>query len=482
MSGAISDIVMMDARALAAAIAARKLSCVEVMNAHLDHIAIFNPKVNAIVALEARDSLLAQARERDAQIARGEMMGPLHGLPHAVKDLQAVKGIRMTSGSPILKDFIPDRDSLPVARLRAAGAIFIGKTNTPEFGLGSHTINPVYGPTRNAYDQTKSAGGSSGGAAVALALRMLPLADGTDYGGSLRNPAGWNNVFGFRPGAGIVPVVDDDVWLPTMSVVGPMARTVEDLALLLSVQAGHDPRAPLSVPGLGSRFLTPLGRDFKGKRIGWLGDLNGWAPYEPGVLDLCQTALKVFEKLGCEVDAAMPDASPEQTWRAFITLRHWQQGNSLRVHYADPACRALLKPEAVWEVEGGLKLSACEISAASAVRSTWSNAVQRLFDAYDFLLMPTAQVFPFDVAEDWPHQIAGQAMQTYHEWMKAGCLVTMAGCPSLAVPAGFNAQGLPMGLQIIAPVQGEIDCLKLAHAYQQAMDWTARRLPPLLEA
>lgn len=482
MSGIVSDILMMNARALAAAIASRKISCVEVMNATLDHVAIFNPKVNAIVALQERDGLLAQARQRDAQIARGEIIGPLHGLPHAVKDLQAVKGIPMTSGSPILRDFTPDQDSLPVERLRAAGAIFIGKTNVPEFGLGSHTVNPVHGATRNAYDQTKSAGGSSGGAAVSLALRMLPLADGTDYGGSLRNPAGWNNVFGFRTGAGIVPAAEEDGWLPSMSVVGPMARTVEDLALLLSVQAGHDPRAPLSLPGSSSRFLAPLGADFKGKRIGWLGDFNGWAPYEPGVLDLCQAAFKIFQGLGCEVDAAMPEASPEQAWRAFTTLRHWQQGNSLRIHYADPAKRALLKPEAVWEVEGGLKLSAFDISAASIARTAWSNAVHRLFDDYDFLLMPTAQVFPFDIAEDWPHQIAGQTMQTYTEWMKAGCLVTMAGCPSLAVPAGFNGQGLPMGLQIIAPVTREIDCLKLAHAYQHAMDWTAQRPPRLLQA
>ena len=477
----MSDIVMMDARAQAAAIASRKLSCVEVMNATLDHIAIFNPQVNAIVALQDRGDLLAQARERDAQIARGEIMGPLHGLPHAVKDLHAVRGIRMTCGSPILQDFIPAQDSLPVERMRAAGVIFIGKTNTPEFGLGSHTVNPVYGATRNAYDQTKSAGGSSGGAAVSLALRMLPLADGTDYGGSLRNPAGWNNVFGFRPGAGIVPVVEEDAWLSGMSVTGPMARSVEDLALLLSVLAGRDRRVPLSLPGSGSHFRAPLDGDFKGVRIGWLGDWNGWAPYEPGVLDLCQEAFKIFESLGCEVEAASPDASPEQAWRAFTTLRHWQQGN-LRAHYANPASRALMKPEAIWEVEGGLKLSALDVSAASIDRTAWSNAVHRLFETYDFLLMPTAQVFPFDIAQDWPHQIAGQTMRSYTEWMKAGCLVSMTGCPSLAVPAGFSGSGLPMGLQIIAPVTQEIDCLKLAHGYQQAMDWTARRLPPLLRA
>ena len=481
-SAKASDIVMMDAHALAAAIKTRKLSSVEVMNAFLDHIAVFNPKVNAIVALQDRDKLIAEARERDAQVARGEIMGPLHGLPHAVKDLQPVKGIRSTSGSPILRDFVPTQDSLAVERMRKAGAIFIGKTNTPEFGLGSHTYNPVYGATHNAYDLTRSAGGSTGGGAVGLALRMLPVADGSDYGGSLRNPAGWNNVFGFRTSEGVVPVGGEEVWLPSQSVTGPMARNVPDLALLLSVLAGYDPRAPLSVDGPGSRFLADLKADLKGRRIGWLGDLNGAAPYEAGVLDVCRMALKTFETLGMHVDTAMPDAQPEPAWQAFITLRQWAQGWGFHTYYKDPAKRALLKPEAIYEVEGGLKLSAMDVTAASVARTRWSNAVRQLFDHYDFLAMPTAQLFAFDINEHWPHQIAGQTMRTYHEWMKAVCLVTMAGTPSLAVPAGFDARGLSMGLQIIAPVRHEMDCLKLAHAYEQAGDWTGKHLPPLLKA
>src|SRR3984957_4456909 len=249
-----SDIVMLDAVALAGAIRSRQVSCVEVMTAYLDHIDELNPKVNAIVALQDREALLAQARERDDQLTRGESMGSLHGFPHAVKDLQAVKGIRTTQGSPILKDFVPAADSLMVERLRKAGARFIGKTNAPEFGLGSHTYNAVYGITRNAYDPTKSAGGSSGGAAVSLALRMLPVADGSDYGGSLRNPSGWNNVLGFRTRIGLIPYDSRDTWLPTMSVTGPMARNVTDLAMLLSVQAGYDVRVPLSLDGDGSVF------------------------------------------------------------------------------------------------------------------------------------------------------------------------------------------------------------------------------------
>ena len=477
---AVSGIVMMEAAELAAAIAARRVSCVEVMAAYLDHIGAVNPKVNAIVALQDREDLMAQAATRDAQVARGEIMGLLHGFPHAVKDLQWVKGIRSTSGSPILKDFIPTQDSPPVERLRAAGAIIIGKTNTPEFGLGSHTYNPVHGATRGAYDQARSAGGSSGGAAVALALRMLPVADGSDYGGSLRNPAGWNNVLGFRTGFGVVPSAGDEVWLPSMGVTGPMARNVADLARLLAVQAGRDPRAPLSEAGDGRRFLEPLGADLEGKRIGWLGDLGGWAPYEAGVLDVCLEALKAFREVGCVTVDAVPDHPPEPVWQAFKTLRHWQAGGALAVHYADPARRALMKPEAIWEVEHGRALAAFDVTAASTTRTAWSNAVRRLFERHDYLVMPTAQVFAFDIDQPWPGEIAGQRMTTYHEWMKAVCLVTMAGCPSLAVPAGFDPRGLPMGLQIIAPVGGEMDCLKLAHAYEAATNWVARRPPPLL--
>src|ERR1700704_928625 len=268
----VSELVLMDATALSGVIHSRKASCVDVMTAYLDHIDELNPQVNAIVALQDRESLMALARQRDSQLARGESMGPLHGFPHAVKDLQAVRGITTTMGSPILRDFVPSADGLMVARLRNAGAIFIGKTNTPEFGLGSHTYNPVYGVTRNAYDTGRSAGGSSGGAAVSLALRMLPVADGSDYGGSLRNPAGWNNVYGFRTSIGRVPNDGRDAWLPSMGVLGPMARDVRDLALLLSGQSGYDDRVPLSMAASPAVFQAPLESDLKGKRIAWLGD------------------------------------------------------------------------------------------------------------------------------------------------------------------------------------------------------------------
>jgi len=475
-----SDLVMMDAVALGSAIHSRQVSCVEVMTAYLDHIGRLNPKVNAIVALEDRAGLLTKAAERDAQLARGQSMGPLHGFPHAVKDLQPVKGIRSTQGSPILKDFVPTVDSLMVERLRKAGAIIIGKTNTPEFGLGSHTYNPVYGITRNAYDQSRSAGGSSGGAAVSLALRMLPVADGSDYGGSLRNPAGWNNVLGFRTSIGRVPNDARDIWLPSIGVTGPMARNVPDLTLLLSVQAGYDARAPMSMAGGDGELQARLERDFKGKRIAWAGDFRGYTPYEPGVLDVCKSALKVFETIGCAVEEALPDYSFDAVWHSLIRIRGWQQGGPLLGFYNDPAKRALLKPEAVYEIETGLKQSAYDITAASVVRSEWYQAVRRFFERYDYFVVPTAQLFPFEADLHWPGEIAGQKMETYHEWMKAVILVSMSGCPSLAVPAGFGDQSLPIGIQIIAPNHREFDCLQLGYAYATASNWTNSRLPSLL--
>jgi amidase len=475
-----SGIVMLDAVALADAIRSRQVSCVEVMTAYLDHIEKLNPRVNAIVALQDRAALLLQSEERDRQVKRGELMGPLHGVPLAVKDLMPVKGIRMTMGSPILKDFVPDADGIIVERQRKAGAIFIGKTNTPEFGLGSHTYNPVYGATRNAYDQSRSAGGSSGGAAVSLALRMLAVADGSDFGGSLRNPAGWNNVFGFRTSMGLVPASALDGFFPSMSVVGPMARNVPDLSMLLSVQAGYDARVPLSSVGDASAFQRRLESDLKGKRIAWSGDFRGYLPFEPGVLDVCKSALKVFEAMGCLVEEAQPDYPLDPVWRAFLTLRAWQSGSSLLTYYNDPKQRALLKPEAIFEVESGLKLNAFDVSAALAVRTEWYQAVRRFFDKYDYFIVPTAQLFPFDVNLHWPREIAGTKMTTYHEWMKCVLPITMSGCPALAAPAGFSNGGLPIGIQIVAPLHAELACLQLAFGYDTATSWSTKRLPALL--
>jgi amidase len=375
-----SELLDLNAVALSSALRSRKASCAELMSATLDRIEALNPAFNAIVALRDRQALLAEARMRDAEPARG----PLHGFPLAVKDLSAAKGLPMTMGSPILKDFVADADSIFVERLRAAGAVIIGKTNTPEFGLGSQTFNPVYGPTRNAYDPALTAGGSSGGAAVALALRMLPVADGSDYGGSLRNPAGWNNVYGFRPSIGRVPNDGREVWLPSMGVNGPMARNPADLALMLSVMAGYDPREPLSIAGEGSEFAAPLESDVKGQRIAWAGDWGGALPYETGVLEICEQALKTFEALGCPVEHAAPDFSLEALWRAWVTLRSWQVASVLAPLADSPAARALLKPEAAWEIDECSKLSASDLSSASAVRTRWHHAVLAFFQRYDF--------------------------------------------------------------------------------------------------
>ena len=478
---ALSETLAMSGGELSRAIQARRISCVEVLREYLKHIERCNPKVNALVALEDPDELLGQALERDTQLARGQTLGVLHGIPHAVKDLQPVAGLRFTQGSPLFKDFVAQNDSLMVARLRAAGAIFIGKTNTPEFGLGSNTYNAVYGITRNAYDPARSAGGSSGGAAVALALRMLPFADGSDYGGSLRNPAGWNNVVGFRTSIGRTPNDARDVWLPSMSVVGPMARSVTDAALLLSVQAGYDARAPLSIEGEGTAFRRVPEGALKGRRIAFGADLSGHAPCEPGVLEVCRAALRTFSALGCHVEEAHPDYDLEAVWQALIKLRGWQTGSNLLGYYNDPAKRAQLKPEALYEIETGLKLSAYDITAASVVRSEWYEATRRFFERYDFLILPTAQMFPFPAEEHWPQRLAGRQMRTYHEWMKGTLLITMTGSPSLAVPAGFSREGLPMGLQIIAANRRELDCLALGHAYEEASDWVRLRPPPLVK-
>src|ERR1700722_1803684 len=437
----LPELLQKSAIELSQAISSKAVSCREVMATYLDHIERINPKVNAIVSLQDRDGLLQNAQERDAQLSRGEYLGWMHGFPHAIKDLSSTKGIRTTRGSPLV-DGIPTEDSILAERIKSRGAILIGKTNTPEFGLGSQTYNSVYGATRNAYDQSRTSGGSSGGAAVSLALRMLPVADGSDYGGSLRNPAGWNNVFGFRTSYGRVPADGRDAWLPSMGVVGPMARNVSDLAMLLAVQAGYDARVPLSMGGDGAIFQGRLEKDFKGKRIAWAGDFKGYLPYEAGVLDVCKGALKTFESMGCVVEEAYPDYSIDAVWRAWLRLRAWQSGGGLLAYYNDPAKRALLKPEAVFEVESGLKLTAFEITAASVVRTEWYHAVRRFFEKYDFFIIPTAQLFPFDVNTHWPQEVAGKKMETYHEWMKGVLPITMSGGRTLAVPRGFWEQGL----------------------------------------
>ena len=471
-----SDLVLLDAEALSRLIRRGSVSCVEVMEAYLDHIERFNPRVNAIVALQERGGLVAQARERDRQLRRGEYLGWMHGFPHAVKDLAAAKGLPFTSGSPIYKDRIADEDDLFVERIKAAGAIIIGKTNTPEFGLGSQTYNPVYGTTTTPYDTTRTAGGSSGGAASALALRMLPVADGSDYMGSLRNPAAFNNVIGFRPSWGRVP---EPGFVSQLSVDGPMARTVSDLALLLSVMAGPDASAPLGIDEDPGVFARRLEGDFRGARIAWVGDYGGYLATEPGVLDLCVRSFAAFERLGCHVEEARPDFAMDEVWQTFLTWRWWAQ---LTRHdlYEDPATRAQLKPEIIWEIEHGIPLRALDVKRADDARNRWYEAVVRLLDAYDFILAPSAQVFPFDADVHWPAEIAGRRMDTYHRWMETVAPWSLTGHPVLGMPVGFDGRGLPMGIQLIGSDNGDLDVLRLGRAYEEVTAWVSRVPPPML--
>jgi amidase len=474
-----SALVRMSALDLSRAIRSRSVSCVEVMNAYLDHIEELNPRVNAIVSLQPRDGLLRQARERDAQLVQGQYLGWMHGFPHAVKDLEPTKGIRTTFGSSLL-DGVPDEDSILVERLKAGGAIIIGKTNAPEFGLGSQTYNSVFGTTLNAYDQTKTAGGSSGGAAVSLALRMLPVADGSDMMGSLRNPGAFNNVFGFRPSFGRVPSQGEELFLDQLGYAGGMGRSVADLSMLMSVIAGPDKRDPLSIEQNPRMFAESLGHDFKGTRLGWLGDLGGHLPFESGIIDLCKGSFAAFESLGCSVEEVRPNYSPERLWDSWVTLRHWLVGSGLDPLYADPAKRSKMKPEAQWEVEGVYRLKALDIYRASEARSSWYHEVGALFEHVDYLLIPSAQVFPFDASVHWPKNINGRAMDTYHRWMEVVVPASLLGCPVINVPVGFDARGLPMGMQIIGRHHADTSVLQLGHAYEQATRWVAGHLPKLL--
>ncbi|QPP09497.1 amidase [Streptomyces bathyalis] len=473
----MKEIVSWDAIELSRAIADRDVSCVEVMEAYLEHIGTVNPHVNAIVATQDPEISLRQARERDEQLRQGRHLGWMHGFPHAVKDLTEADGLPWTEGSPVHKDRVAQQDALFVKRIKSAGAVVIGKTNTPEFGLGSHTYNSVWGTTGNAYDPSRTAGGSSGGAASALALRMLPVADGSDYMGSLRNPAAFNNVLGMRPSWGLVP---SPGFSTQLSTAGPMARTATDLAWLLSVMAGPDEGAPLGGAEEGGRFRESLeGGDFRGARIAWVGDWGGRLATEPGVLEVCRSSFAAFEALGCEVTEARPDFPLEEIWRAFLT---WRGLANLERHslYGNPETRGRMKPEAVWEIERALELGVLDVAAAADSRDRWFAALTEFLAGHDYILAPAAQVFPFDKEVHWPERVGGRRMDTYHRWMETVVPWTLAGVPAIAMPAGFGADGLPMGVQLIGRHGGDFGLLRLAHAYERETRWVERTLPALL--
>ncbi|RYH09177.1 amidase [Tropicimonas sp. IMCC6043] len=467
-------LISAEATSLATALRNREVSASAVMSAFLDRIEATNPRVNAIVSLRARAGLLAEAEAAD----RADPAGSLWGLPVAIKDLVATKGLRTTYGSLIYADYVPAEDDLLAARLRAAGAIVVGKTNTPEWGHGSHTFNPVFGATRNPYDLARSAGGSSGGAAAAVSARLLPLADGSDMMGSLRNPAAFCNIYGFRPTVGLVPRdASGDTFLSTLSTDGPMARSPRDLVLLLSVLAGPNPEVPFDRPL--EDFAAGFGGDLKGKRIGWLADWGGAYRMESGILRTCEAALRVFEELGAIVEPLAPPFPAEALWSSWTTLRAGIIAGAREELAADPAKRAATKPETLWEIEQGADLSARAFYAASEIRSGWFRRAAQLLSKFDALALPAAQVWPFPVAWRWPEEVAGRKMDSYHRWMEVVVPVSLLGAPCLALPAGFSETGLPTGLQLFGPTGTDAALLAMGDAYHRATDWPNRRPPPL---
>jgi len=464
----------------------KSFSCREVMEAFLDRIDGANTRVNAIVALQDRDALMAQADEKDALLAGGADCGWMHGFPQAIKDLEHTKGIVTTCGYPALKDFIPESDSLLVSRMKRLGSIVIGKTNTPEWGFGSQTYNEVYGATGNPYDPALTAGGSSGGAACAVALGMQAVADGSDFMGSLRNPAGFCNVFGYRPSWGRIPSPGAELFFMDCGVCGPIARTAPDLALFVGSISGYDIRVPSSLEDDNElRSLTPqnvasrLQTEMKGKRVAWLGDLDGYLPMEDGVLALCEAALKRLAGAGLFVDRVKPFFDPAEFWeKVWLPIRH-MSAVFLKPFYDDPEKRRLLKPESIFEYENSSRYGIRDLYAAGVKRSEIYMAMLGLFESFDVLAVPTAQVFPFDKSIHWPSEIAGRKLDTYHRWMEVVSHWTMMGTPVAAVPAGFDAKGRSMGIQLIGKPRDDLGLLRFAYGYEQILaDICGRRPVP----
>jgi amidase len=454
-------------------IRARSISCVEVMEAHLLQIERVNPQVNAIVTL-APEQALERARAADAALQRGNDVGPLHGLPVAHKDLVQTKGMRTTFGSPIYADFVPNVDDLIVTRIRNAGAILIGKTNTPEFGAGSQTFNPVFGATRNPYDLSKTCGGSSGGAAVALACGMIPIADGSDTGGSLRNPASFCNVVGFRPSPGRVPSCSDRAAWQTLSVPGPMARTVADAALLLSAMAGPHPCSPIALQKPGAHFRQPLDRDFHGVRVAWSRTASG-LPIDPEVTAVLEQARPVLEAIGCIVEETEPDFTGAD--EAFKVWRAW--GYEQKLGELADTHRDRLKETILWEIEQGRALTGPQIGRAERLRTALYHRMRRFMQTYEFLALPVVQVPPFPIEQPYVTEINGVPMDTYIDWMRSCYYISITGFPAISVPAGFTRDGLPVGLQLVGRHRNDFGVLQLAHAFEQATGhW--RRRPPIV--
>jgi amidase len=466
-----NDICSMRAVDMVAALRGKKLSARELMQAHLQQISRVNPRVNAIVTLVPEDQLMAQAAAADEALAQGKWLGPLHGMPVAVKDLHETKGIRTTYGSPLHKNDVPDFDCRVVQREKEAGAILLGKTNVPEFGLGSQTFNPVFGPTRNPYDLSKTCGGSTGGGAVAVACGMAPLADGSDMGGSLRNPPNFCSVVGIRPSPGRVSNVPTHLAWFTLSVPGPVARNVTDCAYFLSVLAGYDQHSPISIEQSGATFGHPLERNFKGVRVAMFQDMG--LPWEPEVKSAVQAQRKVFESLGCVVIDAEPDFSAAN--ESFLAWRHW----SIELGFGDLIAEhgGQLNEYIHWHVDEGRKLTGPALSRLEAKRSQLYQRLCNFNGEYDYFLMPVNQVLPFDVNTHYPTEIAGTRMENYLAWMKSAYYISAAGNPAMSVPCAFSTTGLPIGLQIVGRHHDDWGVLQLGYAFEQETRVGQRRPP-----
>ena len=458
----MEELCLRPANELARMIVGREISAVELLDAHLSRIDSLNPQLNAIVTL-VPDLARELATAVDQRLAKGETVGALAGLPVAHKDLLPTAGIRTTMGSPIFADHVPATDALIVSRMRAAGAVTLGKTNVPEFGAGSHTFNKVFGATLNPYDLSRTPGGSSGGAAVALATGMVPIADGSDMGGSLRNPGNFCNVVGFRPSGGRIPGWPTDLGWFTIPVLGPMGRTVADTALLLSVLAGPDPRVPSSLTEPGSTFADSLNRDFAGTRIAFSPDF-GHLPVHPEVRNVIAGAVPVLESLGCVVEDDCPDFEPADF--VFKTLRAWSFAHGHRERIQSR--RDDYKDTIIWNVEAGLDLTGEDIARAEAARTDLFQKVQAFMQEHRFLVLPVSQVPPFPIETEWPREIEGVEMTTYIDWMKSCYYISAIGLPAVSVPCGFTEGGLPVGIQIVGRHQADLEVLQLAHAFEQA--------------
>jgi len=461
-----SDLTNLSASDLSVAIREKQVSCFEVMQTYLNRIHRYNPVYNAIVSMVDDDELLKQAKKADQALARNEYWGWMHGMPHAIKDLAPVMGLPYTSGSPLFANRIAEEDGFLVTKIRNQGAIFIGKTNTPEFGLGSQCYNPVFGATGSAYNPELTSGGSSGGAACGLGTHMLPAADGGDMMGSLRNPGAFNNVIGFRPSTTVV-MEEGDAKDRLLWTSGPMGRDTQDTIRLLQTMAKN--------PVFDN--LRPL--NLKNIKLGWMGNLDNYLAMESGILALCEASLVRVSDAGASVEAVKANFTLSNLWRSWTTLRHSGRSDMLE-YYEDPENRKLLKPELIWEIEQSLILTEKDVQNATIIRNNWNTELDRMFKMYDFLVLPTAQVFPYSKEIHWPKEINGKPMDTYHRWMEVVILGSLGGIPVVNVPVGFDPKGRPMGMQVMGKFGDDKKVLEFALAYERITNYLSKR-PTLVE-